>query len=190
MTANDEIMAQKKQLRREMRQRKAALSPEQKLAEAQVVFSAVEQMPEFRHADSVLFYYSLPDELPTHEALVRWCGMKTVYLPRVKGDDLEIVAYSGSLDDDNAFHIGEPVGPAVDFVPPLVIVPAVALDAHCRRMGRGRGYYDRLLADAAVFKVGVALDCQIVPEVPCEPHDQPLDAVVAASLGVVYNPQK
>ena len=131
-------MAQKKQLRREMRQRKAALSPQQKLAEAQVVFSAVEQMPEFRHADSVLFYYSLPDELPTHEALVRWCGMKTVYLPRVKGDDLEIVAYSGSLDDDNAFHIGEPVGPAVDFVPPLVIVSAHGSRSRLLRSPAGR----------------------------------------------------
>lgn len=175
------IAQQKTALRKLMRQRKAAVSPEQKQAEADLVFDSVEHLQQFARAKRVLLYYSLPDELPTHRVLECWRNMKEVYLPRVKGDELEIVRYDGSLSDDNAFHIGEPSGEPVDFVPELVIVPAVALDAHCSRMGRGKGYYDRLLAQGNTFKVGVALQCQMVERVPCEPHDQPLDAVVTAS---------
>ena len=188
MTTELTITQQKIALRKQMRQRKAAVTPEQKQAEADIVFKAVERLPQFVRAKRVLLYYSLPDELPTHHVLERWHAMKEVYLPRVKGDDLEIVRYDGSLTDDNAFHIGEPQGKPVDFVPELVIVPAVALDMACRRMGRGKGYYDRLLAQGEAFKVGVALQCQLVDRVPCEAHDQPLDAVITASHTLLRQP--
>ena len=180
MTIED-IVAQKKALRRLMRMRKQEIAPADKQAEADRVFATIETMEAFKKAKNILLYYSLPDELPTHRILDCWHGIKRVYLPRVKGDDLEIVAYTGVLDDNNAFHIGEPVGPVVDFVPELIIVPAVALDGECHRMGRGRGYYDRLLGDSKAYKIGVGLECQLVPQVPCEPHDQKLDAVVTAS---------
>lgn len=179
-------MLLKKQLRRQMRLSKAQVADAQKQVEADVVFAALERMPEFETASSVLLYYSLPDELPTHRVLQQWCRQKTIYLPRVSGDDLEIVLYDGNLNDDNPFHIAEPVGPSLDIVPPLVIVPAVALDSFCHRMGRGRGYYDRLLSQSRAFTVGVALDCQLVTSVPCEPHDKALDAVVTAATGVIY----
>ena len=178
---NEDIIAQKKALRRQMRERKAQLTPEAKQAEADRVFSSIEKMEAFQQAEHILLYYSLPDELPTHIILERWHKMKKVYLPRVKGDDLEIVAYTGELDDHNEFHIGEPVGPVVDFIPELIIVPAVALDTDCHRMGRGRGYYDRLLSASHSYLIGVALDCQLVPSVPCEAHDQKLNAIVTAS---------
>ena len=184
---NATVKEQKKALRRLMRELKSQVRQEQKQSEADTVFAAIEATPEFSQAKSILLYYSLPDELPTHDVLQRWHGMKKIYLPRVKGEDLEIVAYDGTLDDDNDFHIGEPVGPALDVVPDMVIVPAVALDTRCHRMGRGRGYYDRLLTDSSSFKMGVALDCQLVENVPCEPHDQPLDAIATAQQGVVYN---
>ena len=184
---NATVKDQKKALRRLMRELKSQISQEQKQSEADTVFAAIEATPEFSKAESILLYYSLPDELPTHEVLQCWHAIKRIYLPRVKGDDLEIVAYNGMLDDDNDFHIGEPVGPALDVVPDMVIVPAVALDSRCHRMGRGRGYYDRLLQDSHSFKLGVALDCQLVENVPCEPHDQPLDAIATAQQGIVYN---
>ncbi|MBP3737663.1 MAG: 5-formyltetrahydrofolate cyclo-ligase [Muribaculaceae bacterium] len=180
MTLED-IIAQKKALRRIMRERKKEITPADKQAEADRVFATIETMEAFQQAQNILLYYSLPDELPTHSILDRWHRIKHVFLPRVKGDDLDIVAYTGVLDDNNAFHIGEPVGPVVDFIPELIIVPAVALDCACHRMGRGRGYYDRLLNASKSYKIGVALECQLVTQVPCEPHDQKLDAVVTAS---------
>lgn len=60
----------------------------------------------------------------------------------------------------------------------LVLVPGVAFDPHGRRLGRGKGYYDRLLAEVRGVKCGVAFDEQIVPEVPVGPHDAPLNCIV------------
>ncbi|MBQ7690412.1 MAG: 5-formyltetrahydrofolate cyclo-ligase [Muribaculaceae bacterium] len=171
----------KKQLRREMRERKATVTPQAKQAEADAVFAAIEHLEAFAQARTVLLYYSMPDELPTHRVVNRWAKCKQVYLPRVAGDDLELVCYDGRLDDNNPFHIAEPVGPAIDITPDLVIVPGVAFDQQCNRLGRGRGYYDRLLPSSAALTVGVALTCQIVDHVPCEPHDQPIDIVVTAT---------
>ncbi len=53
----------------------------------------------------------------------------------------------------------------------LILVPGVAFDLHGRRLGRGKGYYDQLLKGLQGTTCGVALDQQIVAEVPAEPHD-------------------
>jgi 5-formyltetrahydrofolate cyclo-ligase len=77
-----------------------------------------------------------------------------------------------------------PAAPAVALADlDLVFVPGVAFDAHGGRLGRGRGHYDATLAalPAGAARVGLAFDLQIVPEVPQEPHDAPLDAVVTES---------
>eukprot|EP00968_Pinguiococcus_pyrenoidosus_P010407 scaffold825_cov249-Pinguiococcus_pyrenoidosus.AAC.2 len=70
----------------------------------------------------------------------------------------------------------------------VVVVPGVAFDRKCRRLGHGKGYYDTFLqsltdARAALelpppLKIGVGLDFQLVEEIPTEEHDQVLDAVV------------
>jgi len=60
----------------------------------------------------------------------------------------------------------------------LALVPGLGFDARGHRLGRGKGHYDRLLAGFTGMKIGVAFDFQIVAEVPREPHDIALDAVV------------
>ena len=167
-----------------MKQLKAMTPAAVRQVEADIVFSTIEKMAVWQQAQHILCYWSLPDELPTHEAVGRWLvAGKSIYLPRVKGDDLEIVPYHGpqSLDDNNRFHIGEPVGDAVDpSMLELIIVPAVALDKKRNRLGRGKGYYDRLLGSTQCPTIGVVCDFQLVDEVPVEPHDRPLDYVVTS----------
>jgi 5-formyltetrahydrofolate cyclo-ligase len=60
----------------------------------------------------------------------------------------------------------------------LALVPGLGFDARGRRLGRGKGFYDRILAQVAGLKWGVAWDEQIVDEVPVESHDVILDCVV------------
>ena len=180
---NDEEMT-KKELRQQIKQLKAMTPAAVREVEADMVFNKIRSMPVWQHAQHILCYWSLPDELPTHEAVNRWLALgKNIYLPRVKGDDLEIVPYLGpeSLDDNNKFHIGEPVGDAVDAsCLELIIVPAVALDKQRNRLGRGKGFYDRLLSTTTCPTIGVACGFQLVDEVPVEPHDRPLDYVVTS----------
>lgn len=183
----------KKELRQQIKQLKAITPVALREVEADMVFNTIKAMPAWQQARHILCYWSLPDELPTHESVNQWLADgKNIYLPRVKGDDLEIVPYHGaqSLDDNNKFHIGEPVGDAVDAsCLELIIVPAVALDGKRNRLGRGKGFYDRLLSTTDCPTIGVVCDFQLVEEVPVESHDRPLDCVVTSDT-VIADPDK
>jgi len=60
----------------------------------------------------------------------------------------------------------------------LTLVPAVAFDLHGRRLGRGKGFYDQLLAVVRGTTCGVAFDQQIVGEIPVEPHDVHVNCIL------------
>jgi len=61
----------------------------------------------------------------------------------------------------------------------LFIVPGIAFDLRGHRLGRGRGAYDRVLArHAAAGRIGLAYEFQVVPLLPSEPWDAPMDTVV------------
>jgi hypothetical protein len=60
----------------------------------------------------------------------------------------------------------------------FILVPGVAFDLHGRRLGRGKGYYDQILAAARGKTCGVAFDEQIVREVPVEPHDSDVNCIL------------
>ncbi len=60
----------------------------------------------------------------------------------------------------------------------LVLVPGLAFDPHGRRLGRGKGFYDRLLAGVRGTKCGVAFDEQLVDAVPVGPFDIPLNCIL------------
>jgi len=178
-------MMTKQELRQVVKKRKAQLTLADQLEQAVRAFDRVTETPVWQKARNILIYWSLPDELPTHGVIKQWLQQgKQIYLPRVDGELLQVVKYNGgNLDNNNRFHIGEPVGDAVNpSCLDLVIVPAVALDSHRNRLGRGKGYYDRLLANIPNCPtIGVAMDEQLVDAVPVEAHDRRLDCVVTAS---------
>ncbi|MGN1214127.1 MAG: 5-formyltetrahydrofolate cyclo-ligase [Bacteroidaceae bacterium] len=181
-------METKQQLRTEVKKRKenffSSHTTQQLLTLSNKILAKVEELPEFRNAEVVLAYFSLVDEVSTHTWVDRWSHEKTILLPKVVGDSLTIHKYSGrdSLST-GSFGILEPVTPCftdfdeVDFV----LVPGVAFDASGNRLGRGRGYYDRLfheLLPPSVMRVGVCFPFQLLPFVPTEPTDVPMHKVV------------
>lgn len=140
----------------------------------------------FRSAHTVLLYSSLPDEPDTH-ALIRRAAAagKRVLLPVVTGETtMELREYRGEAEmRRGAFGITEPQGePFTDYAQiDLAVIPGVAFDAHGNRLGRGRGYYDRLLAklkDLHVATMGVCFDFQKLTNVPTEPHDIKVDCIL------------
>ncbi len=107
---------------------------------------------------------------------------KRVVFPRVSGDLLEFVA----VDPSTAFQPGtwgvaEPVagtGVAVEEID-LMVLPGVAFDLRCFRLGWGKGYYDRVLANHSGVCLGLAYDFQLLPELPVREGERPLDFVVS-----------
>lgn len=173
-------MIDKRELRKEMKQRKAAMTAEQKSAESATVWQHIESMTCFADAQHILLYHSLPDELITHETIERWNSLgKTIYLPVVVGDDLVVRRYHPNDMQQGEFNIMEPVGDDIDTeLLQLIIVPGVAFDSNGNRLGRGKGYYDRLLSRTSATCIGVCYECQLVDKIPTEPHDHIMQYVV------------
>ncbi len=145
----------------------------------------IESLPKFATAHTVALYHALPDEVPTAAMLHRWQGPKRLALPVVHPDgSMTFHQYLAPTDlTPGAFGISEPrtggeIPPAeID----LMLVPGVAFDPTGRRLGRGRGFYDRYLshpAAAHICKVGLCHPHALVSEVPAEPHDVVMDIVI------------
>ncbi len=171
----------KKQLRAEIRTRKKQASCEVLLRQSHEVCERILQHPKWMQADTVLLYHALPDELDT--AWLLRSSDKRILLPVVVDDDLELREYKGNLQV-GAYGIMEPseVGSTLDFDSLLCIVPGMAFDLQGHRLGRGKGYYDRLfakLSDKSLYKIGVCFDFQLLDAVPSEPHDIVMDEVMA-----------
>ena len=176
----------KTQIRAQVRARLHQIPPrERQIASAQSC-DLLRSRIEWRSARSVLFYAPLTDELdlsPLWEHALS--AGKTVALPRFNQEADDYSAYAvSSLTDPLAqgkFGIPEP-GADSSPIPlnqlDLIMVPGVAFDPSGRRIGRGRGYYDRILAKVRGTKCGVAYEQQILAEVPVEPHDVHLDCLL------------
>ena len=156
------------------------LSEIEKAAAAEEVFSRLEKTAAFMMADTILMYHSLPDELQTVSFLRKWNGKKRFFLPRVNGVNLDLLPYDESRLELGSFHIEEPIGSDVADVDDieLMIIPAVAFDRNGNRLGRGKGFYDRLLATSRATKIGVGYDFQLLDSIPAEPHDVAMDMVI------------
>jgi 5-formyltetrahydrofolate cyclo-ligase len=143
----------------------------------------LEQHPRFASAHTLLLYHSLPDEVQTAEFIRKWSTRKRIILPVVVGDDLELRVYEGETSlRKGAFNILEPTGTLFTEYEELdlAIIPGVAFDPNGNRLGRGKGYYDRLLArlPATLYKIGICFDFQKLPNIPTEPHDHVMNEVI------------
>ena len=141
-------------------------------------------------ASSIAAYASKGNEPGTRSLLFAlWKRGSYVLLPRLLPDcDLDWASYEGP---DSL--VAAPGGLLEPTEPPrgvqaikaadVVLVPALAIDRRGHRLGQGGGSYDRVLArvSPAVLTIGVVYDAEFVPELPAEPHDQPVRAVVTPS---------
>ncbi len=174
----------KSELRREIRADIRSLSAEERTAAALLIVAEIERDPRFEAAQTVAAYMPLGDEPPLREAVERWSQSKRVVVPKIEGDEMSFYDFRAEQMASGAFGIDEPQG--VEMCPPelieVMVVPGVAFTRQGARMGRGRGYYDRYLgvAEAAhIYKIGTCFACQLVAELPTEPHDVAMDRVVA-----------
>lgn len=144
--------------------------------------------------DTFLAYWPLPDEVDIRPFIDELVAQgKTVLLPRVTGEEtMELCRYTSRADlREGTFHIMEPVGELFTDYDQIdvALIPGMAFDMAGHRLGRGKGYYDRFLAEHLVpckarsrapRLVGVCFPFQCVAKLPCEDHDVAVDDVVRA----------
>jgi 5-formyltetrahydrofolate cyclo-ligase len=145
--------------------------------------------PIWQNAKAVLLFAPLADEPDVSPLMSEAIALgKTLGLPRYLPDSGEYqIGRVGDLSSGlypGQFGVFEPSAscPSVEVKHlDLVLVPGVAFSLAGGRLGRGRGFYDRLLAVVPGFKCGVAFDWQVAIEVPMEPHDIRVNCVLTPS---------
>ncbi len=181
------VIAQKKQIRQEIRYLKKSLTDDWKQAQAKAVFAKIEMLPEFKAAETILIYWATPDELPTQAFISAWCAEKQIFLPSIKGEKMVLKRYNhdGKLVQ-KSLGIWEPnLSESYDGKIDLVIVPGIAFDHTKNRLGRGKGYYDRFFKKYKPLKIGVGFDFQLLDSVPVAKHDIKMDKIITSSETIV-----
>lgn len=159
------------------------MPPEEKQKADRIICDNVMTRPEWRKAEIICLYMSLPEEVDTKPLLAAaLTEKKQVVFPRVDHERLVLYQIRSIKDfTRGAYHILEPKK-SIPLVDPasvdLFIVPGVAFDLNGYRLGHGKGYYDRLLAGISVPILGLAYEIQIVAEVPHTSYDVPMTAVI------------
>lgn len=148
------------------------------------VISRLLAHPAITGAKTILMYYSLPDEVYTHDIVDMLVQRgKTVLLPRVvDGENMEIRTYCNAADlAPGSYGIMEPTGTTYTAYSRIdvAVVPGMAFDPQGHRLGRGKGYYDRFLPKAAnAYKIGLCFDFQKVEAVPSDLNDVTMDYII------------
>jgi len=150
------------------------------------ICACLRQQAVWKSAGSILFFAPMPGEPDIWPLLEEsLLARKTVALPRFSpATNTYLAARIQNLEQDlrrGQFGIREPTMACAEFPLnqlDLVLVPGVAFDLQGHRLGRGKGYYDRLLAAVRGVKCGVAFDEQMVAAVPVGPQDVQVDCIV------------
>jgi 5-formyltetrahydrofolate cyclo-ligase len=180
------IRREKAAIRAAMKAALARVEAGQRQAASRAALAGLQARPEWQQAKAVLLFAPLADELDLWPAAERVLAAGArLALPRFDaGARLYGAAVVGNLQRDvvpGHWGIREPAAhcPAqplnqLDFA----LIPGLAFDRSGRRLGRGKGYYDQLLPAITGLRCGVAMDLQVVPELPVEQHDQYVDCIL------------
>ena len=163
-----------------------ALSPARRAEASARICEQIAALGSFRAAQRILLYAAFGAEVDL-AALAEEAARqgKQIAYP-VCGEDFRLTAAVPAPADGwevGAYGIRTPILARAEILPPdaldLILVPCTAFDAACRRVGMGKGYYDRYLPGCTrAVKIGAAFEAQRVPRAAVDPYDQQLDAFV------------
>ncbi len=174
----------KQTLRQIIKERKKSFSVDALIAQSMDITLKLEKHHLYHTARTIFIYNSMPDEVNTHGLIASLHKQgRCLLLPRMKNEEeLELVKFKGTrnLRLSDRYNILEPEGEpftkyeAID----LAIVPGMAFTLDGERLGRGKGYYDRLLAKMpSVYKLGLCFPFQILDAIPTDENDILMDEV-------------
>ncbi len=179
----------KLQLRAQMKIFLAGLSANERHARSLAACDELMATREFRHAQTIMIFLSMASEVETSTLAVKaWQEGKSIAVPRIDWDtqrmepvqitslDTDTMQTSGMGFREPASGMSVPLG-CID----MVVIPGMAFDRKGIRVGRGRGFYDRFLAQQDFKGVRCALcfhEQLVVEPLPCEAHDVPMDLIV------------
>jgi 5-formyltetrahydrofolate cyclo-ligase len=185
----DEIRRKKEAIRKEIIKQLREQDPSLRVQRSRKVQQILLSSREFQDSKVVMAYVSLPTEVDTRQLIKETLeNGKRLVVPCIDAVRQTIIASElSSIDDlvEGSFGIHQPKdGPAkaisLEEIE-LIVVPGIAFDKKNMRLGRGKGYYDKFLANKGVSSskiIGLAFKCQVVDSLPSDPHDVPVSRVI------------
>ncbi|WP_460998768.1 5-formyltetrahydrofolate cyclo-ligase [Streptomonospora sediminis] len=170
-----------------------AMPEQERAAAGSAIRDALADEPLLTTGGTVAVYYSVGTEPDTRKLIAAlWKRGTYVLLPVfLANGDLDWAAYDGpdSLEETPIGLLepaGHRYGPDAVRRAAAVVCPALAVDRSGLRLGRGAGCYDRALARIGpnTRTLAVIYDTELVESVPAEPHDRPVDGIVAPGTGM------
>ena len=181
-TPDTDPSAAKSEARAEARARRRSGSPPDPGRLAEQAMALLGTLPGPARVTCYASYGTEPDTGALRSRLAA-AGFE-VLLPRVRGEALEWVA-DGPETTVSSMGIAEPDGPAVDLLPlRAMLVPALAVTPEGARLGKGGGYYDRVLSglgDDRPLVAAIVGDDDVLDVIPTQSHDRRVDAVITPS---------
>lgn len=183
------LREKKEEIRKSVLAKRNALKKKEHTKKSKQIMERLFDFANFLEAKTVLFYLSTKSEVATDDMIQRALDhKKAVAVPLVDTQENDIIPYKmEDLEQDITVGyrgIREPIVSRCKQVPVvyvnLAIIPGIAFDERGGRIGHGTGFYDKLIPklDATTRKVALAFECQIVPQIPMEPHDRYIDIII------------
>lgn len=179
----------KSELRARLKADLSALSPDELRDHSAQACRLLADQPEFQKSEIIMVFLSLASEINTAQLVLRaWQEGKRVLAPRVSWEQrrmipLEIRSLTEDIEETQ-WSLRQPAqgDPVPLSMIDLVIVPGIGFDLQGNRLGRGRGFYDRFLANPEFSGITCALafEEQVVEKIPTDAHDIQVDMVVTS----------
>jgi len=188
----------KKHFRQRLRRILADIPEQQASLQSARACQRLVEQPEYRRAEVIMVFLSLPGEIDTTPIVLKaWQDRKRVLAPRVSWEQRRMIPIEiRSLTHDltvTGLGLREPAAgtPIPVSLIDLMIVPGLGFDVYGTRLGRGRGFYDRFLANPEFRGTACALafEQQYLPELPAGPLDRPVDMLVTDAEARRFNQQ-
>lgn len=183
-----QLANKKKVQRKELLQKRRALTLEQKKEHSKQITQKVVELAEYKNADICFMYASMPDEFQTKELITNALKAgKRICLPYITDKNMKIMQATliNSLDEliVGEYNILTVKKENLNIVKPqdldFVLVPAVGFDKNGYRLGMGGGYYDRYLTKAIkAKKIAAVYSCQLVDEIAKDDYDAKVDIIL------------
>ena len=147
------------------------------------IVNEIMKLDVYQKASVIAIYKSMNDEV-NMDRLIKYSldNGKIVLLPRVVGNDIIFFKYHfGDLLEKSHFNVLEPIfnkKTIYDKEIHLAVVPGLAFDKENNRLGYGKGFYDRFLANKAICKIGVCFKEQLMDNIPTSSNDIKMDLIL------------
>ncbi|KKP70184.1 5-formyltetrahydrofolate cyclo-ligase [candidate division CPR3 bacterium GWF2_35_18] len=181
----NKIQQEKENLRKDIQMKRVRFNSFKKQRAHERIQKHLYSLDLFQKSKMICFYISTKEEVDTKEIIIKelFLNEREIVVPKIHKGSLKLYKINKWIDlEIGKYGIEEPKKGMLEVdieKIDLFIVPGVAFDKNCVRLGHGGGYYDKLLQKTRAMKIGLGYYFQILPKIPYEEHDERLDYIIS-----------